>query len=114
VCSAAEIVEAQDRVPKVRIDPAILEYVLDVVDATRHHDQLHLGVSPRGSLALTAACQASAVLAGRDYVVPDDVKNLIVPVCAHRIISKSYLHNGDADSTGRILKTILDQIPTPR
>ena len=114
VCTAAEIVEAQDRVPKVRIDPAILEYVLDVVDATRHHDQLHLGVSPRGSLALTAACQASAVLAGRDFVVPDDVKNLIVPVCAHRIISKSYLHNGDADSTGRILKTILDQIPTPR
>jgi MoxR-like ATPase len=114
VCTASEIVEAQDRVPKTRLDPAILDYVLDIVEATRHHDQLHLGVSPRGSLALTAACQASAVLAGRDYVVPDDVKNLIIPVCAHRIISKSYLHNGDAESTGRILKTIVEQIPTPR
>jgi len=74
----------------------------------------HLGISPRGSLALTAACQASAILSGRDYVIPDDVKQLVIPVCAHRVISKSYLHNGDGDSTARILKTILDQIPTPR
>jgi MoxR-like ATPase len=114
VCNAAEIVEAQDRVPKVRLDAAILDYILDIVEATRHHEQLHLGVSPRGSLALTATCQAGAVLAGRDYVIPDDVKQLVIPVCAHRIISKSYLHNGDADSTARIIKTILDQIPTPR
>ena len=58
--------------------------------------------------------QASAVLHGRDYAVPDDVKQLFIPCCAHRVVSKSYLHNGDADSTSRILRTILDQIPTPR
>ena len=74
----------------------------------------HLGISPRGSLALTAACQASAVLSGRDYVIPDDVKQLVIPVCAHRVISKSYLNNGDASSTARVLKTIMDQVPAPR
>src|SRR4051812_2818033 len=114
VASAAEVVAIQDRVPQTRLDNTILDYIIDIAEATRNHDQLHLGISPRGSLALTAVAQASAVLAGRDYVIPDDVKQLVLPVCAHRVISKSYLHNGDADSTARILRTILDQIPTPR
>jgi MoxR-like ATPase len=114
VATAAEIVAIQDRVPQTRLDSSILDYIIDIAEATRHHDQLHLGISPRGSLALTATAQASAVLYGRDYVTPDDVKQLVLPVCAHRVISKSYLHNGDADSTSRILRTIVDQIPTPR
>jgi MoxR-like ATPase len=114
VTTAEEVVAMQDQVPKIRIDATILDYILDIANATRTHEQLHLGISPRGSLALTAASQAAAMLNGRDYVVPDDVKGLVIPVCAHRIISKSYLHNGDADSTSRILKTILDQIPAPR
>jgi MoxR-like ATPase len=104
----------QDSVPKTRIDATILDYIIDIAEATRNHDQLHLGISPRGALALTAASQASAILNGRDYVVPDDVKQLVIPVCAHRVISKSYLSNGDANTTSRVLKTILDQIPTPR
>ena len=114
VASAAEIVTLQDHVPKVKLDAAILDYVIDIAEATRHNEQLHLGISPRGSLALTAAAQASAILNGRDYVIPDDVKQLVIPVCAHRVISKSYLHNGDADTTSRVLRTVLDQIPTPR
>ncbi|HEY7118415.1 MAG TPA: MoxR family ATPase [Tepidisphaeraceae bacterium] len=114
VTTAAEVVAMQDRVPQTRLDATILDYIIDLAEATRNHEQLHLGISPRGSLALTAAAQASAVLNGRDYVIPDDVKQLVIPVCAHRVISKSYLHNGDADSTGRILRTILDQVPTPR
>src|SRR5689334_75625 len=114
VATAPEVVAIQDRVPQTRLDNSILDYIIDIAEATRNNDQLHLGISPRGSLALTAAAQASAVLNGRDYVIPDDVKGLVLPVCAHRVISKSYLHNGDADSTGRILRTILEQIPTPR
>ena len=109
-----EVIELQDQTPNIRLDPAIIDYLLDLVEATRNHDELHLGVSPRGALALTQASQASALLNGRDFVTPDDVKSLFIPVCAHRVISKSYLHNGDADSTARILRTILDQIPTPR
>ena len=75
---------------------------------------MHLGLSPRGALALTQASQASALLDGRDYVLPDDVKNLFKPVCSHRVISKTYLHNGDANAAERILQSILDRVPTPK
>jgi MoxR-like ATPase len=111
--SAKDIIELQDRVPEVKLDSAIVNYILDIVEATRNDDELHLGVSPRGALALTAACQASAVLNGREYVVPDDVKQLVVPVCAHRVISKTYLQNGSANTTGRVLQRILEQVHSP-
>jgi MoxR-like ATPase len=114
VTTAEEVVAMQDAVPRIRIDSAIHDNLIDNAEATRNNDQLHLGISPRGALALTAASQASALLNGRDYVIPDDVKQLVIPVCAHRVISKSYLANGDANTTSRVLKTILDQIPTPR
>jgi MoxR-like ATPase len=114
VMHADEIVTLQDRVPGTRLDPGVVEYILDLVESTRHDEQLHLGVSPRGALALTQACQASAVLNGRDYVIPDDVKQLFVPVCAHRVVSKSYLSNGDANATARVLQNILDQVAVPR
>ncbi|MGA2582629.1 MAG: MoxR family ATPase [Tepidisphaeraceae bacterium] len=114
VASGADIVALQDRVQQTRIDPAIVDYILDLSDATRNDDQLHLGISPRGALALTQASQASAVLEGRDYVTPDDVKSLFIACCAHRVISKTYLHNGDAAATSRVLQAILDKIPAPR
>jgi len=114
VANAAEIVELQDRVPSIRIDTSLVDYLLDLVEASRHHEQLHLGVSPRGALALSQASQAAALLAGRTFVTPDDVKRLFIPVCAHRVVSKTYLHNGDADATTRVLQTILDRVPTPR
>jgi MoxR-like ATPase len=114
VMEAAQIVELQDRVPNIRLDPTLVDYVLDLVESSRHHEQLHLGVSPRGALALSQASQAAALLAGRDYVTPDDVKRLFIPVCAHRVVSKTYLHNGDADATTRVLQTILDEVKSPR
>jgi MoxR-like ATPase len=113
VMKAADIVAMQDMVPKVRLDTAIVDYILDIVEATRHDEDLHLGVSPRGALALTQAVQASALLHGRDYATPDDVKQLVIPVCAHRVISKTYLQNGDVNATARILQKILDSVPTP-
>jgi len=114
VMTAAQVVEIQDKTARTRMDSQIVEYVLDLADATRRHEQLHLGVSPRGALALTQACQAAAVVSGRDYVTPDDVKTLFVPCCAHRVVSKTYLHNGDVTATSRVLQTILDRIPAPR
>ena len=114
VMTAAEVVEIQDKTARTRMDSLIVDYVLDLADATRHHEQLHLGVSPRGALALTQACQAAAVVSGRDYVTPDDVKTLFIPCCAHRVVSKTYLHNGDLAATSRVLQTILDRIPAPR
>ena len=114
VTTAQEVIKLQDEVPQVAIDHAIVEYILDLVEATRHEEQLHLGVSPRGALALTQAAQAAATLEGRNYVVPDDVKALFIPVCAHRVVSKTYLSNGDANATARVLQAILDKVPAPR
>jgi MoxR-like ATPase len=99
VMHAADVVKLQDLVPNVKLDSSIVDYILDLVEGTRHDEQLHLGVSPRGALALTQAVQASAVMNGRDYATPDDVKGLFIPVCAHRVVSKTYLHNGDANAT---------------
>jgi MoxR-like ATPase len=113
VMTSAEIVTLQDRVPSVKLDGALIEYILNIVEATRNDEELHLGVSPRGALSLTQACQAAALLRGRDYVIPDDVKSLVIPVCGHRVISKTYLHNGDANVTSRVLQRIMDQTPTP-
>lgn len=114
VLTAAEVVAIQDLVSQTKMDTSIVDYVLDLAEATRHHDSLHLGVSPRGALALTQACQAAAVVSGRDYVTPDDVKTLFIACCAHRVVSKTYLHNGDMVATTRVLQTILDITPSPR
>jgi MoxR-like ATPase len=114
VMTAEEVVVIQDSVTQVRMDTSIVDYVLDLADATRRHEQLHLGVSPRGALALTQACQAAALVDGRDYVTPDDVKTLFIPCCAHRVVSKTYLHNGDVAATSRVLQTVLDRIAAPR
>jgi MoxR-like ATPase len=114
VMTAAEVVAVQDLTSQTKMDSSIVDYVLDLAEATRHHDHLHLGVSPRGALALTQACQAAAMVAGRDYVTPDDVKTLFIPCCAHRVVSKTYLHNGDMVATTRVLQTILDITASPR
>jgi MoxR-like ATPase len=114
VLSASEVIAMQDTVPSIRTESTVVDYILDLVEATRHLDQLHLGISPRGALALTQACQAAAFLGGREFVTPDDVKSLFIPVCAHRVVGKTHLHNGDAAAAARILKTVLDAVPAPR
>jgi MoxR-like ATPase len=114
VMTAAEVVAVQDLVSQIKMESSIVDYVLDLAEATRHHEHLHLGVSPRGALALTQACQSAAVVSGRDYVTPDDVKTLFIPCCAHRVVSKTYLHNGDMVATTRVLQTILDITASPR
>jgi MoxR-like ATPase len=114
VATRQEIVQLQDSVPDTKMDSAIVDYIIDLAEATRNDDQLHLGVSPRGALALTQAAQAAAVLEGRDYATPDDVKRLFIPVCGHRVVSKTYLSNGDANVAVRILQTILDHVAAPR
>ena len=114
VMTARDVVALQDQAPAIKLDAAIVDYILDLVEATRHDESLHLGVSPRGALALTQAVQASAILHGRDYATPDDVKMLFIPVCAHRVVSKTYLHNGDANATARVLQAVLDKVAAPK
>ena len=109
----ASIASMRAIVENVYVDPDIQQYIVKLVEKTRNHRQVELGVSPRGSLALMKITRSWAAIQNRDFVLPDDVKSLAIPVCAHRIISKSYLHNGDTNSTARILQRILDQVSAP-
>ena len=86
VCESSEILGVQAAVREVYVDVLVQEYIVKVVDATRHHQSVYLGASPRGSLAIQRLAQARAVLEGRDFVLPDDVKLLAYPALAHRII----------------------------
>jgi MoxR-like ATPase len=114
VLSEGDVLVLQDSVNDISVDEAIVEYILAVVEKTRNHESLSLGVSPRGSQALYRAAQASALFDGRDYVIPDDVKGLVIPVFAHRLIinSRSALARG-ADAAERILQDILTQVAVP-
>ncbi len=84
--SAEELIAMQARVREVRVEREIREYIVALVAATRQHQHVYLGASPRGSLALFHAAQALAGLRGRDYVIPDDVKALVKPTLSHRLI----------------------------
>ena len=110
---ACDIPKLQAMADQVRVDDALMDYLQDIVEATRKHDAIEVGVSPRGALALLRAARASALLCGRDYTVPDDFKALVQPVFAHRVVSKSYLRDGHAASTDQTLLEIVDQIPAP-
>lgn len=86
VVSAAELLQAQGAVKQVYVDGLVKEYILALIEATRKHPDVYLGASPRGSLALYKTAQARAAVAGRDYVIPDDVKMLAESALAHRLI----------------------------
>ncbi|MCR9116704.1 MAG: ATPase, partial [bacterium] len=89
------------------------DYLLDIVEATRNSEELFVGVSTRGALALYRAAQASALLEGRDYLVPDDIKQLAKPVLAHRVISKGYLQGGHRSVVEGIIERIVEDTPAP-
>ncbi len=86
VCEPADILTLQEEVKRIWVDPLIKLYIARLAEATRQHEAVYLGASPRGSLALQRASQAKALLEGRDYVLPEDVKYLAYPVLGHRII----------------------------
>jgi len=113
VLSMDDVRVLQGRATQVKVDAAILDYLMDIVEASRVDSQLHTGVSPRGSLALMSAAQALALVEGRDYVTPDDVKAMVVPVCAHRVITRNHMAAGDLRNAGRIFEQILDRVPSP-
>ena len=103
----------QAAVRQVSVEDSINQYVLDIVEATRRCDELHVGVSTRGALALYRATQAAALVAGRRFAVPDDVKQLTVPVLAHRVIPKGYLHGGDREAIESLVARLVDGVPVP-
>ena len=113
VMSADELRDLQNQCDAVRFDPALTDYVVAIANATRRSEELQLGVSPRGCLALVRAARAAALVHGRDYAVPDDITAHVVPVFAHRCISKAQLQEADQASTRRVLRGILERVPAP-
>jgi MoxR-like ATPase len=99
VLTPADVVALQRATRAVAVSEPVTEYLLDIVDATREHPDVKLGASTRGALAFYRASQALAKVGGRDYVRPEDVKELAVPVLAHRIMTKAWDQGGRDDAT---------------
>jgi MoxR-like ATPase len=115
VLSGEELVHLQEQVNQVAVDDSLVDYMLAIVDKTRSHESLALGVSPRGAQALYRGAQALALVEGREYVIPDDIKRLVVPVFAHRIAinARASLAQRSAELSERILQEILTLVEVP-
>jgi len=107
-----ELRAAQEAVKQVYVDPLIKDYIVNIVDATRHHGEVYLGASPRGALALFKTGQVRALLDGRDYVAPDDIKNLAIPTLGHRIIVSPAARIKNVNARD-IVAEILNQVAVP-
>lgn len=113
VMTIQDVLALQRRVDEVKMDQALVDYVISLVSATRENSDLKIGVSPRGALAVAQAARATAVMHGRDYCIPEDIVSNVLPVCAHRVISKTYMHAGDTATTRRIIQQVLETVPSP-
>ncbi len=112
---SADVLELQALAQQVRVDEALVDYMMAVVQKTRQHESLSLGVSPRGAQALYRASQALALAGGREYVIPDDVKRLVIPVFAHRVVINTHvaLAQRTLELAERILNEILTEVEVP-
>ncbi len=112
VAGAAEINDARESYTKVHVGEEILTYIVALADRTRKHEEVILGVSPRGTQALLKTVQVRAIMEGRDYVIPDDVKIMAVPVLSHRLVLKniSRVKRGQAEN---VIAQVLRETPVP-
>jgi len=113
VCGAAEIAGAKEEIKAVTVEDGVLNYIVSVVETTRRVGAVQFGASPRGSVALLLAGKAYAAIQGRDYVIPDDIHTLALPVLRHRILLKP-----EAEIEGitpdQVIESILSQVKAPR
>ncbi len=112
VTTPDEVVELQEEARKVYVDPILKQYIVSLVGATRDHANIALGASPRASLGLLRTAQALALLRERDYILPDDIKELAEPVMAHRIILTAAARMQGADNR-RVVRELTEQVPVP-
>jgi MoxR-like ATPase len=112
VTSASELQQLQQAVRSVHVEPQLQRYIVHVVSLTREHPDVYLGASPRGSLALMRASQARAMLLGRDYVIPDDIKALAISALAHRLIMSPEARMRNATAPA-VVASVLQEVPVP-
>ena len=113
VILTSELILLQQQVRTVTIDESIANYMLDLVSATRTHKELSLGVSTRGVLSLYRAVQSLALIEGRNYAIPDDVKRLAIPVLAHRVVCGGVIRESQRRRARQVIQQILDTIAVP-
>jgi MoxR-like ATPase len=113
VTNAHEVLELQKLVQAVNVENSLAEYMLELTTRTRSHAELTLGVSTRGALTLYRAAQAIAFVEGRNYVIPDDIKQVAIPVLAHRVVCRGVLREGHRQRATQILKSLMDSIAVP-
>jgi MoxR-like ATPase len=115
VLDEAEVRELQQRVGSVHVSESLVEYLMTIVQTTRTHAEVALGVSTRGALTYFKVCQALAMVSGRDFVIPEDVKRLAEPVLSHRIVMKDRrLSRGDQSPEARFIQRIVNETAVPR
>jgi MoxR-like ATPase len=112
VMSRVDVLEAQEAVARVTVERSVSRYLVDIVNHTRSDGRLKLGASPRGALMLFRAAQAAALLAGRDYVLPDDLQRVAVPVLAHRLVMTSKAAYGGTNKR-QVVAGIVETVPVP-
>ena len=113
VMTVREVLDLQAAAGQVRMDGSIAEYILQIVERTRQAAGVDIGISPRGSLALYRGVQARAMIEGRDYVLPDDVKQMCRPVFLHRLVCRGNPDRSPNGHAARILDEILSSVPVP-
>lgn len=113
VLTPQDVMALQQQVDKVRLDRSLVDYIIALAGTTRHHEQLQVGLSPRGTLALAHAARATALMEGRDYCIPEDVIENVLTVCSHRIVSRAYLQTGDTRVSTQVLQEIMQSVASP-
>jgi len=113
VLDATQLKELQLHVRDIRVDDAINDYMLNIVAASRNHDELAIGVSTRGAITLYRATQSLALVEDREFAVPDDVKKLAVPVLAHRVLCRGLIREGQRERAKNIIRQIVENTPVP-
>ncbi len=112
VATAQEVIDLQRAIRAIYVDDLVKEYIVNLTNATRSHDDISLGASPRASLAMYRGGQAIALIRGRDFVLPDDVKDLALPMLSHRMIVSPAARMRGVSSPD-VVETILEQTPVP-
>jgi MoxR-like ATPase len=113
VASGEAVLEAQASISAVKVSAALEQYIVEIIEQTRHDDKILLGVSPRGSIALMRAAQVNAIFENRDFVLPDDVKKVAIPVLAHRLLLKGHAISGGTENAENAIHEILKRAPVP-
>lgn len=113
VATLPQIVGAQELVTQVNVPESVMDYALDIVEQTRELPSLEMGVSTRGLVALISASRACAALAGRDYCLADDVREMFVPTCEHRVLLQGRDGSGSRQEARAVLTMILSRTPVP-